>query len=54
MEMNGSGAPVGLVGQGADILMVVLSELQADCSGEAAQEQHGEEAGPLLTGVDEL
>ena len=36
VAVNGGGAPVGLVGQGADILVVILGELQADCSGEAA------------------
>ena len=35
VAVNGGGAPVGHVGQGANILVVVLSELQADCSGEA-------------------
>ena len=52
--MNGGGAPVSLVGQGTNVLVVVLGELQANRSGEVAQEQHGEEAGLLLTKVDEL
>ena len=54
MAVKGGGAPVSLVGQGTDILMVILGKLQADCSGKAAKEQHREEAGPLLAGVDEL
>ena len=52
VAVDGGGTPVGLVSQGADLLVVILGELQADCSGEATQEQHGEEAGPLLTRVD--
>ena len=55
--MNEGGTPVSLVSlvsQGTDILIVVLGELQANCSGKMAQEQHGEQAGLLLNGVDEL
>ena len=33
---------------------LILGELQAECRRKASQEQHGEEAGPLLTGVEEL
>ena len=33
---------------------LILGELQAECRGKASQEQHGEEARPLLTGVEEL
>ena len=54
VAVNGGGSPVSLVGQGVDILVVVLGELKVNRSREAALEQHGEEAGPLLTGVDEL
>ena len=52
MAVDGRCAPVGLVGQGADVLMVVFSELKADSGREVVQEQHGEEAGPLLSRVD--
>ena len=34
--------------------MVVLSELEADRWGQAAQKQHGEETGPLLAWVNQL
>ena len=33
VAVNGGGAPVSLVGQGTNILVVILGELQADCSG---------------------
>ena len=33
MAKDRGGAPVSLVGQGADVLVVILGELQADCSG---------------------
>ena len=39
VAVDGGSAPVGLVGQGADLLVVILGELQADCRWEAAQEQ---------------
>ena len=54
MAVDGRGAPVGLVSQGADVLVVVFSELKADGGGETAQKQHGEEASPLLSRVDQL
>ena len=41
MVVDGRCAPVGLVGQGSDVLIVVFSELKADSGQEAAQEQHG-------------
>ena len=34
--VDGDGAPVGLVSQGRNVLIVVLGELQADCNGKAA------------------
>ena len=43
MVVDGRCAPVGLVGQGADVLMVVFSELKVDSGRETAQQQHGEE-----------
>ena len=52
MAEDGRCAPVGIVGQGADVLMVVFSELKVDSGRERAQEQHGEEVGLLLSRVD--
>ena len=37
MAVNGGGTPVSLVCQGADVLVVVLGELQVDPSGPAVR-----------------
>ena len=54
MAVDRRSAPVGFVSQGTDVLVVVFGELHADGGGEAVQKQHGEEASPLLSRVDQL
>ena len=58
MAVNGGSTPVSLVCQGADVLMVILEELQVDCSGRRCKnsmekkKEKREEAGPLLSFVN--
>ena len=54
MAKDRGGAPVSLVGHGADVLVVILGELQADCSGKGRRNSMAKKVGPLLARVDEL